>query len=70
MPYDKDRNIIKHGFADIKDLIKKRILDARSGKIGIWTDDCSMALCMADSLLLNEYKLDLVHIRYLFILWL
>lgn len=53
MAYNKDRNIIEHGFSDIKQLIKKGVLDSRSGRIGIWTDDCSMALSMADSLLIN-----------------
>ena len=29
-----------------------------------------MALCMADSLLLNDYKFVPTHIRYMFIMWL
>ncbi len=33
------------------------MLEPRAGKIGIWTDDCSMALCMADSLIYNSFKL-------------
>lgn len=45
------------------------MLEPRAGKIGIWTDDCSMALCIADSLIYNNFKLDCVHNRYLFILW-
>jgi len=49
--------------------INKDILDARAGKIGIWTDDCSMALCMADSLIYNQNKFVPQHIRYLFLLW-
>lgn len=44
-------------------------MDARAGKIGIWTDDCSMALCMADSLIYNKYRFEPKHIRYLFLLW-
>jgi len=51
-------------------LVKAKKLDTRAGKIGIWTDDCSMALCMADSLLLNDYKFVPTHIRYMFIMWL
>lgn len=27
----------------------------RSNKVAIWTDDASMGLCMADSILLNDY---------------
>lgn len=29
-----------------------------------------MALCMADSVLLKEYKFDPKHIRYMFTMWL
>lgn len=54
--------VIKNGFSDIK--------NGRHGKIGIWTDDASMGLCMADSLLLNDYQFDPTHIRYLFNWWL
>lgn len=39
--------MIKNGFQDIKSY--------RHGKIGVWTDDASMGLCMADSILLNDY---------------
>ena len=54
--------VIKRGFSDIR--------TGRHGKIGIWTDDASMGLSMADSVLLNEYKCDPTHLRYLFTLWL
>ena len=54
--------IIKNGFEDIK--------HGRHGQIGIWTDDASMGLCMADSILLNEYSFDPTNMRYLFNLWL
>jgi ADP-ribosyl-[dinitrogen reductase] hydrolase len=37
--------------------------------VGIWTDDCSMALCMADSLIYYKYRFEPKHIRYLFLLW-
>lgn len=46
------------------------MLEPRIGRVGIWTDDCSMALCIADSLLLNEFKFDAKHIRYMFHMWL
>lgn len=42
----------------------------RSGKVGIWTDDASMGLCLADSILLTDYHFSPKHIRYLFTLWL
>jgi ADP-ribosylglycohydrolase len=37
--------------------------------VGIWTDDCSMALAMAASLVLNRGNFVPKHIRYMFILW-
>ena len=58
----KGLGIIKKGFSDIK--------TGRHGKIGIWTDDASMGLSMADSLLLNDYHFEPIHFRYLFTLWL
>ena len=64
------RDLIKNDFHDVEAQIKKGKLDARSDKIGIWTDDCSMALCMADSLLLHNFKFDPIHMRYMFIMWL
>ena len=45
-------------------------LHARSGTVGIWTDDASMGLSMADSVLLTDYHFNPQHIRYLFTLWL
>jgi ADP-ribosylglycohydrolase len=45
-------------------------IQARSNKVAVWTDDASMGLCLADSLLLNDYHFNPKHIRYLFILWL
>lgn len=54
--------VIKNGFSDIK--------HGRHGAIGVWTDDASMGLCMADSILLNDYIFNPTHIRYLFNLWL
>jgi ADP-ribosylglycohydrolase len=45
-------------------------LHPRSGKIGIWTDDASMGLSMADSILLTDYNFDPQHLRYMFHMWL
>ena len=42
-------------FADIKSNIQKGFLKPRHGMVDVWTDDCSMALCIADSLLLNNF---------------
>ena len=55
--------IVKQGFSDLKSL-------NRSGKTAVWTDDASMGLCMADSILLSDYIFNPAHMRYLFVLWL
>jgi ADP-ribosylglycohydrolase len=55
--------IVKSGFEDLRKL-------NRSGKVSVWTDDASMGLCMADSILLNDYVFNPAHMRYLFVLWL
>jgi ADP-ribosyl-[dinitrogen reductase] hydrolase len=55
--------IVKTGFEDLKK-------HNRSGKVSVWTDDASMGLCMADSILLNDYVFNPTHMRYLFVLWL
>lgn len=55
--------IVKTGFEDLKK-------HNRSGKVSVWTDDASMGLCMADSILLNDFHFDPKHMRYLFTLWL
>ena len=62
--------MIENGFEDIKKQIKNKVIDARHGKVGVWTDDCSMALCMADSLLLNEFSFNPKHLRFMFAMWL
>ena len=36
----------------------------------MWTDDASMGLAMAYSLMLKDYKFDAVNTRYMFHLWL
>lgn len=61
--YDKDRrDLIEHGFKEIFPKIEKKILNKR-GLIAVWTDDCSMALCLADSLLLNKFEFKPVDLR-------
>ena len=50
--------------------MKDGVLHTRSGETTIWTDDCSMALCMADSRLLNNHNMDPKHMRFMFHLWL
>jgi ADP-ribosylglycohydrolase len=60
---------IHNGFHDIEVAIKNDLLDTRAGKVGIWTDDCSMALCIADSLIYYKYHFNPKHMRYLFLLW-
>lgn len=70
IPFVKDRHhLIKTGFEEIKEKIKKGLLQPR-GKVGIWTDDCSMALCLADSILAMNFEFDPIDLRYRFMLWL
>jgi ADP-ribosylglycohydrolase len=47
--------IVKNGFKDLEAAIMEGKIHPRSGKVGIWTDDASMGLCMADSILLNDF---------------
>lgn len=70
IPFEKDRKTIFRNFEELKMLINQKKLKPRHGKIGVWTDDCSMALCIADSLLIKDFKFDPKHIRYLFHMWL
>ncbi len=71
LEFVKDRrDLIKHDFKDIENQIKIGILQSRHGKINVWTDDCSMALCIADSLLLNKFEFNPKHTRYMFHTWL
>ena len=39
------------------------------GEVGVWTDDCSMALCLADSLLSTKLVFDPLDLRLRFMLW-
>ncbi len=56
IPFNKEGlGIIKTGFGDIIAAIRKGLIQPRHGKIGVWTDDASMGLCLADSVLLNNY---------------
>lgn len=45
-------------------------LHDRFGQTRVWIDDCSMALAIADFLLLNKFAFEPIHIRYIFTLWL
>ena len=70
IPYQpKGLDIIKDGFFDVVNAIKCGLLEPRSGTVGIWTDDCSMALAMATSLIYNKGQFMPKHIRYMFMLW-
>ena len=62
--------MIKNGFSDIFEAIKNKRLSPRHGHTGVWTDDASMGLAMAYSLMLKDYKFDAVNTRYMFHLWL
>lgn len=42
----------------------------RRGEVGVWTDDCSMALCLADSILATNFNFNPIDLRYRFTLWL
>ena len=54
--------IIENGWNDLLK-VKQRC------EYGQITDDCSMARCLADSILVNNFKLDGFDLRYRFILW-
>ncbi len=70
-PYNKHRDYwIQNSFADLRKCIDKRILHERHGEFAIWTDDCSMAIAMADSLMLNNYEFNPAHTRFMFHMWL
>jgi ADP-ribosylglycohydrolase len=43
------------GFKDLEDKLGKKEVHDRFGETRVWTDDCSMALSIADSLLLNKF---------------
>jgi ADP-ribosyl-[dinitrogen reductase] hydrolase len=68
LPFDPTRKIITNGFQDLHELKKQGQLIRTV--IGIWTDDTSMALCLADSLLMNDMKYIGKDCRYRYLLWL
>lgn len=70
IPFVKNRDfpLIEEGFEEIKNKIKYDMLNER-GEVGVWTDDCSMALCLADSLLEKKLQFDPVDLRLKFLLW-
>lgn len=70
IPFVKHRHhLIERGFLEIPGKIHKDILHHR-GQVGIWTDDCSMSLCIADSILATNFQFDPIDLRYRFMLWL
>jgi len=70
-PYEKSGlKLIENDFKDIEQAIKNGKLEPRHGMIGIWTDDASMGLAMAYSLMLNNFVFEPVHTRYMFHCWL
>lgn len=56
-------------FNDIETMEKTKPSPYRRAEIGQWTDDTSMALCVADSMLQKEGKFDGIDLRYRFSLW-
>ncbi len=70
IPFVKNRHhLITTGFGEIRDKVEKDILNHR-GQVGVWTDDCSMSLCLADSILAKNFNFDPMDLRYRFLLWL
>lgn len=68
--FQKNReDLIGYDFTTIKQQIKKKILPPVQHKLGLWTDDTSMALCLADSLYLNSSQFVPKHFRYLLGMW-
>lgn len=61
---DYDRNIIR----DFPSLDEVKHNKPRPGK-GLYTDDTSLALCLADSLLLHNFEFNGIDIRHRFLLW-
>lgn len=55
-----------HNLKNFSDLSKYPSLRA---EIGQWTDDTSMALCLADSILETNGKFNGIDLRYRFLLW-
>ncbi len=69
LPFERDRKpLIEKGFKEIPEKVRNDTLNRR-GRTGVWTDDCSMALCLADSLLFNNFKFNPQDLRLRFMLW-
>lgn len=62
--YDLDPKFQIKSFIDIKEEFR-----SKRSKIGQWTDDTSMALCLADSILENKGYFSGIDLRYRFLLW-
>ena len=54
---------------NIKDFNELKNFEFKRASIGQWTDDTSMALCLADSILRKKGEFDGIDIRYRFLLW-
>ena len=62
-PFKYDKSLDFQNFADFQKIGIPR------AEIGQWTDDTSMALCVADSLLTNQGKFDGADMRLRFLMW-
>jgi ADP-ribosylglycohydrolase len=69
LKFDRKRVFITKGFDDLKPLLASKKLNKRE-EIGIWTDDASMGLCLADSILAQNFVFNALDLRYRFQLWL
>lgn len=56
-PFNKDRtDLITYDFNSVAEQVKRGLFKVPpKDEIGIWTDDCSMALCVADSFILKHF---------------
>ena len=61
--YPMTYDFYKHGFEGIKPKELNRC------EMGQWTDDSSMGLCVADSLLTNEFEFNGIDLRGRFLFW-
>lgn len=63
-----ERNYLE-GFENIEDTLKKGDCDFLRCKKGQFTDDTALALCMADSILANNFAINYMDLRYRFYRW-
>jgi len=68
LPFKKSRVIVKTGMKDIR-ATPEEDLNMRMREIGHYTDDTSMAICLADSLLANNFEYSGMDLRTRFLLW-